>query len=111
MSQVGGLGLVDASHEHDLEKAFATAAKGHVQVGISLSADSLAQQPALLQQALSHKPRALMLPSGDHLVKLAPLVKAAGIPFICKCSTLDCVKKPLQAGATVIVSHNAANTR
>lgn len=106
VSQAGALGLVNGHSEHGLDEPFA--APGHAQVGISFNSGSLVHQPELLQQALEQKPKAIMLSSGDHLAKFAPAVKAAGIPLICKCATLDCVKKALQAGATCIVTQSAA---
>jgi NAD(P)H-dependent flavin oxidoreductase YrpB (nitropropane dioxygenase family) len=102
VSGVGGLGLIDGGREHDLDKAFVET--GGVQVGISFSSGALVHQPALLQQALKHKPKAVMLSSENACVSLASAVTAAGIPLICQCVTLDQVKHALEAGATIIVS-------
>jgi len=102
VSDAGGLGLIGGGYGNAdwLEGQFAAA--GNRPVGCGFITWSLAKQPALLEQALAHAPRALMLSFGDPR-PFAGAVHAAGAQLICQCQTLAHVGQAIEAGAAVVV--------
>ncbi len=103
VSAAGGLGLIGGGYGDAafLRQAFADA--GNQPVGCGFITWSLAKNPALLDEVLAHKPRALMLSFGDP-TPFAPALVQAGVPLICQCQTLDHVRAALDAGAAIIVA-------
>jgi nitronate monooxygenase len=102
VSDAGGLGLIGGGYGNAewLESQFAAA--GNRPVGCGFITWSMARQPALLEQALSHAPRALMLSFGDPR-PFASAVKEAGARLICQCQTLVHVAQAVEAGADIVV--------
>jgi len=102
VSDAGGLGLIGGGYGNAgwLEDQFAAAGNRHV--GCGFITWSMARQPALLEQALSHAPRALMLSFGDPR-PFAGAIHAAGALLICQCQTLAHVGQAVEAGAGIVV--------
>ncbi|CAE7244493.1 unnamed protein product [Symbiodinium natans] len=106
VSEAGGLGLIGGGYgdEHDLDLAFAAAAPARV--GVGFITWSLDRQPELLEQALRHKPTAVMLSFGDPAPH-ARAIKAAGAALFCQCQTLRHVAEAVAAGADVVVAQGS----
>jgi nitronate monooxygenase len=102
VSDAGGLGLIGGGYGNAdwLESQFSAA--GNRPVGCGFITWSLARQPALLEQALAHAPRALMLSFGDPR-PFAGAIHAAGAVLICQCQTLAHVAQAVEAGAAIVV--------
>jgi nitronate monooxygenase len=103
VSAAGGLGLIGGGYGDAafLRQAFTDA--GNQSVGCGFITWSLEKNPALLDEVLAHKPRALMLSFGDP-APFAPDLAQAGVPLICQCQTLEHVRAALDAGAAIIVA-------
>ena len=99
----GGLGLIGSGYgDHDFnEQAWRDA--GNSEVAIGFITWSLEKQPHLLDEAIAHKPKAIMLSFGDPL-PFAKKISDAGIPLICQCQTIRHVEEALDAGAEIIVA-------
>ena len=106
VSEAGGLGLIGGGYgdEHDMDQAFASV--GNVPVGVGFITWSLAQHPGLLDQALRHRPKAVMLSFGNP-APFAESIKAAGALLMCQCQTLEHAKAAVQVGADVIVAQGS----
>ena len=63
----------------------------------------MAQDPALLDLALAHKPAAMMLSFADP-GPFAARVHAAGVPLLCQVHTIEHARRALDAGADVLVA-------
>jgi nitronate monooxygenase len=103
VTQAGGLGLIGGGYgDADwLREQFR--ACGNVGVGCGFITWSLAKQPQLLEQALSHRPAALMLSFGA-LEPFADAIKRANVPLICQVQTLALAREAVAAGADIIVA-------
>ncbi len=106
VSGAGGLGLIGGGYgEADwLEREFAAA--GDARVGVGFITWSLARQPQLLEQALAHRPAAVMLSFGD-VAPFAPRIREAGACLICQVQTLAMARDALAAGADVLVAQGS----
>ena len=103
VSRAGGLGLIGAGYGDPdwFDNQFEAA--GDASVGVGFITWSLQKSPALLAQALRHKPKAVMLSFGDAR-PFAEQVRAAGAKLICQCQTMQHVVDALAAGADIIVA-------
>lgn len=103
VSQAGGLGLIGGGYGDAgfLDQAYRDA--GNARTGCGFITWSLAQNPDLLDLVLGHRPAAVMLSFGDP-GPFAPKIKAAGIPLLCQCQTLDHAREALDHGADIIVA-------
>lgn len=103
VSNAGGLGLLGGGYgSHELlEREFDRAHGAHI--GCGFITWSMAQDESLLDRALAHQPRALMLSFSDP-APFARKVTDAGVPLICQVQTLAHVARAIDAGATVIVA-------
>ncbi len=106
VTRAGGLGLIGGGYGDAgwLDQQFAAA--GNTRVGCGFITWSMARTPSLLTQALSHKPKALMLSFGDprpHASEIA----AAGAALICQCQTIAHVRDALDAGAQIVVAQGS----
>ncbi len=103
VSAAGGLGLIGGGYGNRaiLEAEFAKA--GNQRVGCGFITWSMANDPALLDLALAHKPVALMLSFADP-APFAATIHAAGVPLICQVHNLDHARNALAAGAAVLVA-------
>jgi nitronate monooxygenase len=106
VTKAGGLGLIGGGYgDADwLDAQFRAA--GNTQVGCGFITWSMTQNRALLTQALSHKPKVLMLSFGDPR-PFADEISAAGALLICQCQTLAHVRDGLDAGASIIIAQGA----
>lgn len=106
VTHAGGLGLIGGGYgDADwLKREFAAA--GNARVGCGFITWSMAQDPALLTQALAHAPAALMLSFGDPRPH-AGEIKAAGTLLVCQVQTLAHAADAIEAGADIIVAQGA----
>ena len=106
VTEAGGLGLIGGGYGQAewLEQEFYAA--GNSPVGCGFITWSLAKQPELLDQALSHDPKAMMLSFGD-IAPFAPSIKAKGIPLIAQVQTLADAQKAMDHGADIIIAQGA----
>lgn len=106
VSAAGGLGLIGGGYgdANWLEAAFQAA--GNQPVGCGFITWSLRKQPALLELAISHNPRAIFL-SFDDPEPFAARIKQAGILLICQIQTRRDAERAVDCGADVIVAQGA----
>ena len=102
VSQAGGLGLIGGGYGDAawLERAFAEA--GNAPVGVGFITWSVMRQPALIEQALAHRPAAFMVSFGDGEEAVAA-ARAASVPTIWQVHRLSQAEQALAAGVDVIV--------
>ena len=103
VSQSGGLGLIGGGYGDPAWLSGEFAAAGNARVGCGFITWSLASQPALLEQSLSHAPAAIMLSFGDPR-PFAPAIKRAGSLLLCQVQSLAHACTALEAGAEVIIA-------
>lgn len=103
VTAAGGLGLIGGGYgdENWLTREFEAA--GNQPVGCGFITWSLAKKPALLDQILDRRPKAVMLSFGDPR-PFANAITAAGAALICQCQTIAHVDEALEAGAGTIVA-------
>jgi nitronate monooxygenase len=103
VSRAGGLGLIGGGYgDADwIRREFKQAEGAHV--GIGFITWSLAQQPELLDLALSHKPRAVMLSFGDPR-PFAEKIRRSGAKLICQVQSLAIARQALEAQPDVLVA-------
>lgn len=103
VTNAGGLGIIGGGYgdKEWLDQQFAAA--GNTRVGCGFITWSMARDPKLLDQALDHKPAALMLSFGD-VEPHASKIKAHGIPLICQAQGMKYVREAVDAGADIIVA-------
>ncbi|QHI99133.1 nitronate monooxygenase [Xylophilus rhododendri] len=103
VSHAGGLGLLGGGYgNHEmLEREFSLA--GRAAIGCGFITWSMARDTSLLDRALAHRPRALMLSFSDPAPH-ARKVTDAGVPLICQVQTLEHVQRAIDVGATVVVA-------
>jgi len=103
VTDAGGLGLIGGGYGDAvwLEEQFR--ASGNAAIGCGFITWSIQGKPGLLDRALEHRPKALMLSFGDP-APFAAAIAEAGVPLICQCQTLDHVHQGIAAGASVIVA-------
>jgi nitronate monooxygenase len=78
-------------------------AAGNSEIGVGYITWSLHHFPELFDQVLEHAPKAFFLSFGDETI-FAPRIKAAGMKLICQIQDLDGGRRPLDAGADIIVA-------
>src|SRR5262249_59313767 len=104
VSNGGGLGLVGGARADSgwlaREVAIATESTGKPW-GVGFQ--TWATGPATIEQALAHRPSAIMLSFGDP-GPLAGLVRRAGVVLIIQVTDLDEARQAMDAGADVIVA-------
>ncbi len=103
VTRAGGLGIVGGGYgDRDwLGQQLLNA--GNAPVGIGFITWSLRKNPALLDLALAHRPKAMFLSFGD-IDDFAPAIKRAGIPLIAQVQTLAQARKAVGDGADIIVA-------
>jgi len=102
----GALGLIGGGYgNHDFnERAWSDA--GNSPVGIGFITWSLEKQPHLLDEALAHNPKIVMLSFGDPGL-FAEKIKDAGAALMCQCQTITHVNQAIEAGADIIVAQGS----
>ncbi|MGG5818315.1 NAD(P)H-dependent flavin oxidoreductase [Falsiroseomonas sp. HW251] len=103
VSNAGGLGLLGGGYGRADWLASERHAAGNARIGCGFITWSLAKQPALLDQALAHRPAAIMLSFGDP-APFAPAIRAAGSRLICQVQTVAQAREAAAAGADVLVA-------
>lgn len=103
VTRAGGLGLIGGGYGDSewLKEQFQAA--GNEAVGCGFITWALAQKPHLLNEALAHRPRAIMLSFGDPR-PFASAIGEAGAVLICQCQGMAHVRDAVQAGAGIIVA-------
>jgi nitronate monooxygenase len=103
VTHAGGLGLIGGGYgDADwLTREFAAA--GNARIGAGFITWSMAQNPAVLTQALTHVPAVMMLSFGDPRPHAAQ-IKAAGSLLMCQVQTLRHAREAIEAGADIVVA-------
>jgi nitronate monooxygenase len=103
VSNAGALGMVGGGYgcHATLQRELALA--GDAAVGCGFITWSMARDPSLLDRALEHRPRCLMLSFADP-APFAARVHAVGVPLLCQVQTLEHVQRALDVGAAAIVA-------
>ena len=106
VTEAGGMGLIGGGYgNHDwLDQEFRAA--GNARVGCGFITWSMAEDEGLLDRALSHDPKALMLSFGD----IAPYAKKIidqGITLIAQVQTLEQAEAAIDNGAEIVIAQGA----
>lgn len=103
VTKAGGLGFIGVGYAHAewLEQQCDLAEEG--QYGVGFITWKLAEEPKLLDIALKHQPRAIMLSFGD-IAPFVEKIKSYDIPLICQVQTVEQALDCLQKGADIIVA-------
>jgi nitronate monooxygenase len=106
VSDAGGLGMIGGGYGDPdwLEQEFAAA--GNARIGCGFITWALAQRPALLDQALTKQPAALMLSFGAP-APFAAQIKHSGVLLICQVQSVAHARAAIDAGADVIVAQGS----
>ncbi len=103
VSEAGGLGILGGGYGDRDWLTAQLAAAGNAHVGVGFITWSLMKQPDLLDLALDHAPRAIMLSFGD-VRPFARKVKAAGVSLICQVQSVAQAREVIAEGADVVVA-------
>ena len=106
VSAAGGLGLIGGGYGDADWIAQEFRAAGNQPVGCGFITWSLAKQPALLDQALSNKPKAIILSFGNP-EPFAKRIKDQGVTLICQVQTRRDAAHAMACGADIIVAQGA----
>lgn len=106
VSAAGGLGLIGGGYGDADWIAQEFRAAGNQPVGCGFITWSLAKQPALLDQALSNKPKAIVLSFGNP-EPFAKRIKDQGVTLICQVQTRRDAAHAMACGADIIVAQGA----
>lgn len=106
VSAAGGLGLIGGGYGDADWLAQEFRAAGGEPIGCGFITWSLRKNPALLDLALAHHPKAIML-SFDDPVPLAERIKQRSVTLICQVQTVRDAKRALECGADIIVAQGA----
>ena len=106
VDSAGGLGLIGGGYGQSdwLEDQFRVA--GNNMVGCGFITWSLAEHRDLLDKALDHNPKVVMLSFGD-IAPFAGQIKARNIPLIAQVQTVGDALAALDEGADIIVAQGA----
>ena len=106
VTEAGGLGLIGGGYgNHDwLDQEFRAA--GNARVGCGFITWSMAKDESLLDRALSHNPKALMLSFGD-ITPYAKKIIDQGITLIAQVQTLEQVEAAIDNGAEIVIAQGA----
>jgi nitronate monooxygenase len=103
VSRAGGLGMIGGGYADPAWLSAQLALAGNQAVGIGFITWALARQPAALDVALAHAPRAIMLSFGD-IAPFMPRLKQSGVLVIVQVQTLAAARVALAEGADVLVA-------
>lgn len=106
VAEAGGLGLIGGGYGNKdwLDQEFRSA--GNARVGCGFITWSMAENESLLDQALSHNPKALMLSFGD-ISPYAQKIKDNGAVLIAQIQTCEQAEAALDNGADIIIAQGA----
>jgi nitronate monooxygenase len=103
VSAAGGLGLLGGGYaDADFVRTERPLA-GNARIGCGFITWALERTPAVLDDALAHRPAAIMLSFGDPRPFAAP-IRAAGARLICQVQSLAQAHEAAEAGADIIVA-------
>ena len=103
VSEAGGLGLIGGGYGDPDWCEREWRAAGNARVGIGFITWRIAENPEVLDLALTHEPRAVML-SFDDCTPFADRIKRTGAKLICQVQTVAAARDAVAAGADVIVA-------
>lgn len=106
VSAAGGLGLIGGGYGDADWIAQEFREAGNQPVGCGFITWSLAKQPTLLDQALSNKPKAIILSFGNP-EPFAKRIKNEGVTLICQVQTRRDAAHAMACGADIIVAQGA----
>jgi nitronate monooxygenase len=106
VTSAGGLGIVGGGYGDKEWLSQQLLGAGNTRVGVGFITWSLRKNPALLDLALAHHPKAMFLSFGD-IDEFAVPIKRANIPLIAQIQTLAQARKAVADGADVIVAQGA----
>ena len=106
VSQAGGLGLIGGGYGDRDWIADQFARAGNRAVGCGLITWALTEQPDVLADVLSHRPKGVMLSFGDP-APFAPQIAEAAVPLIVQVQSLRDAKRAADVGAQVIVAQGS----
>jgi len=106
VTNAGGLGIVGGGYGDKEWLGRELLNAGNTRVGVGFITWSLRKNPALLDLALAHHPKAMFLSFGD-IDEFAAPIKRANIPLIAQIQTLAQARKAVADGADVIVAQGA----
>jgi len=106
VTHAGGLGIVGGGYGDKDWLGQQLLNAGNARVGVGFITWSLRKNPALLDLALAHHPKAMFLSFGD-IDEFAAPIKRAGIPLIAQVQTVAQARKAVSDGANVIVAQGA----
>ena len=104
VSAAGGLGMIAAGSgliPGLMDREFPLV--GNQRVGVGFINWGLAERPHLLDEAIEHRPAAIMLSFGDASPFIAK-IRDAGIPVICQVQTVEMARVVLAQGADIVVA-------
>lgn len=106
VTNAGGFGIIGGGYGDGdwIDTQFREA--GNASVGCGFITWSMARNPQVLDRALTHKPRAVMLSFGDPQ-PFAARIKDAGALLICQVQTRADAEAAVTAGADIIVAQGA----
>jgi len=103
VAAAGGLGLLGGGYGERSWLKAESAKLTRKDVGCGFITWSVAQQPDLLDFAIEHHPRAIMLSFADP-APFALRIKRAGVPLICQVHTVDQARQAADVGADIVVA-------
>jgi nitronate monooxygenase len=106
ITNAGGLGIVGGGYGDKEWLSQQLLEAGNARVGIGFITWSLRKNPALLDLALAHRPKAMFLSFGD-IDDFAAPIKRADIPLIAQIQTVAQARKAVADGADIIVAQGA----
>jgi len=106
VSAAGGLGLIGGGYCDSSWLAEQLQAAGNQIVGCGFITWALRKQPHLLDQVLTHKPKAIFLSFGNPEKFVKP-IKNAGALLICQIQTLRDAQHAVNCGADIVVAQGS----
>jgi nitronate monooxygenase len=107
VSDAGGFGMLGGGHGGRAWLEARLLEAGDAPIGVGFITESLARQPGLLDLALAHKPKAVML-SFDDLAPLGAKVRDVGAVLIAQVHSLDQARRVLDLGVDIVVQGGEA---
>lgn len=103
VSTAGGLGLIGGGYGEPEWLSRELDAAGGAPVGVGFITWSLKEKPHLLDQALAHQPRAVMLSFGE-FSEFVPKIRDAGCVLLAQVQTVAQAKEAVAQGADVVIA-------
>ena len=104
VSGAGGLGPIHVGVPDSAALQACFQHTGEDAVGWGLDCARLAQEPALLDQLLGYRPRAILLSGGDPAPYVAQ-IHAAKVPVICRVDSVAEARRAIKAEVDILATH------